>query len=445
MAKISKYTLPLAFMASFGLILAACDTFKEKIPLSGKREAVLSIDTALLPDSGAISNPVIVPPQERNKDWPQVGGNPSHLMPNLVLPTQLSQAWATNVGYGTSEDHRLTSGPVVGDGRVYICDAMGKVFAVSVKDGQILWSVDSLPEADASEAMGGGVAYDNGVVYCATSFGELVAIQALDGKILWRKSLGAPSRIAPTIKDGRVYALNINNEIHAFTTKGDALWNHAGISEAAGILGGASPAVGEGVVVATYSSGEVFAFDVNNGEPAWGDLLNPALRIDSVASIAHIRARPIICGGVVYVISHGGQMVAQDLRTGSRLWQREIGGIRTPAVMGDTIFAISNEADLIAIKKPTGQIHWAVPLTKTDEHKKPILWAGPVVAGDSLILTSSHGKLLFASPKDGKVIKILDMPSGSSLSPIVADGALYVLTDGGTLVKYAQSSEEQNK
>lgn len=445
MTKAKKNTLTLTLMTSLCFVLTACDSFKEKIPLSGKREAVLSIDTALLPDPATTGTPVILPPQERNKDWPQAGGNPSHTMPNLTLPAQLGQAWATTVGYGISDDHRLTAGPVIGDGRVYICDAVGKVFAVSVQDGQVLWSVDSVPEAEASEAMGGGIAYDNGILYCATSFGELLAMQAQDGKILWRKPLGAPSRIAPTIKDGHVYALTINNEIHAFTTRGEELWSHSGISEAAGILGGASPAVAGSVVIAAYSSGEIFAFNTNNGQPIWGDLLNPALRVDSVASIAHIRARPIICGGIVYVISHGGQMVAQELETGSRLWQREIGGIRTPTTIGDTIFAVSNEADLIGIKKATGKIHWAVPLPKTDDNKKPILWAGPIIAGDSLILTSSHGKLLFVSPKDGKIIKSLNMPGGSSLSPIVADGALYVLTDEGTLVKYAQSAGEENK
>ncbi len=432
-----------ALLTSSALFFSACDSFKDKVILSGKRETVLSIESTLTPDYALAKTPVMIPAKERNKDWPQAGGNPSHMMPHLTLDRPLNPTWSTNIGSSASEDHRLTAGPIIGDGRIYASDAMGIVSAVNVKDGTVIWTVNPLPE-DAGEAMGGGVAYDNGFVYCTTFVGDLVAIQAKDGKIMWRKSMGAPSRVAPTIKNGTVYALTINNEIHAFTARtGHALWSHAGISEAAGILGGASPAVGDGVVIATYSSGEIFAFQANTGQPLWGDLLNPALRIDSVASIAHIRARPVISGSTVYIISHGGQMIATDLKSGSRLWQREIGGIRSPAVVGDSIFVITNDADLVCIKKATGQIHWASALPKIDTDKKTILWAGPIVADDSLILAGSNGELLFANPKNGSIKKTLNMQASSSQSPIVADGALYVLTDDAAILKYSKEETKQ--
>jgi outer membrane protein assembly factor BamB len=428
--------------SSAALWLTGCDMFKEKIVLSGKRETFLTLDSAVLPDPMAARTSVLLTSKVPNTDWPQAGGNAAHVMPNLALSQSLGQIWSTSVGSGGSEDHRITSGPVIANGILYTCDALGKIFAIEAKGGKILWSVDPLPVGGhASDAIGGGVAYDAGLVYSTTSFGELLALQAQDGKIVWRKPLGAPSRIAPTLKDGKVYALTINNEIHAFAAKtGDSLWTHSGISEAAGILGGASPAVCDGVAIAVYSSGEIFAFQAHTGEPIWGELLNPALRIDSVASIAHIRARPVIDGGVVYVISHGGQMVALDLKTGQRLWQRDIGGIRTPALMGDSLFMVTNDADLLCIQKATGQIRWAIPLPKvTQDDRKPILWAGPIIAGDALILAGSHGKLILASPKDGMTLKILDMPDSSNQSPIVAEGALYVLTDDATLVKYSGS------
>jgi outer membrane protein assembly factor BamB len=442
MIRTSKSISMIALATTAITLFSACDTFKEKVPLTGKRETILSIDTSLMPDPAVTHTPVTVPPSTRNQEWPQAGGMPSHVMSNAALAQPLNETWVASIGAGTSEDHRMTSGPVVGQGHVFVSDAMGAISAINGKDGTILWTVNPLPEGHTSEAMGGGVAYDNGKVYCTTSFGEIVALQAKDGKVVWRQSIGAPSRVAPTIHDGKVYALSINNEIHAFSAQsGSSLWTHAGISEAAGILGGASPAVSKGIVVSAYSSGEIFAFDAGSGQPIWGDLLNPALRIDSVASIAHIRARPVISGGVVYIVSHGGQMVALDHKTGNRLWQREIGGIRSPAVIGDSIFIVTNDGDLACIKRATGQIHWATALPKVDSDKKAVLWAGPIVAGGSLVLTGSNGQILFVSLKDGKVSKTIEMGVSSSLSPIAADGALYVLTDDGKVIKY--SSEEQ--
>ena len=134
-------------------------------------------------------------------------------------------------------------------------------------------------------------------------------------------------------------------------------------------------------------------------------------------------------------------MVAFDLKTGNRLWQRDLGGIRSPALMGDSLFAVTNESDLVCIKKSTGQIHWAIALPRLDKDQKPVLWAGPLIANGSLLLTGSEGQMLFASLQNGKTLKTVDMPAGASLSPVIADGALYVLTDDGSLLKY--SSEEK--
>lgn len=428
----------LSLMASSAVLLSSCDSFSQKVPLSGKRETVLSVETSVMPDLSLAKVPVTIPTAEVNKDWPQAGGNPTHAMPHLALDAALSLTWSTNIGQGSTDEHRLTSGPVIGGGRIYTADAKGSVSAVNSSDGTITWSVN-LSSDDTAEAMGGGISYDQETLYCTTFLGDLVALRAKDGKILWRKSLGAPSRVAPTIKNGHIYALTINNEIHAFNaSNGMLLWSHAGISEATGILGGASPAVHNNIVITTYSSGEVFALNANTGQPIWADLLSPALRIDSIASIAHIRARPVISGDMVYIISHGGQMIATDLKTGNRLWQIDVGGIRSPAVIGDSIFMVTNDGDLICIKKQTGQIHWSAALPKLDEDKKAILWAGPIVGGNSLILTGSHGKILFASLQNGTSLKTLDMKAGSNQSPIIAEGSLYILTDEADLLKYSK-------
>ena len=54
---------------------------------------------------------------------------------------------------------------------------------------------------------------------------------------------------------------------------GRRLWSNAGVEEAAGLLGGSTPAVLGNVVVAAYTSGELLAFDVVNGNSLWTDSL----------------------------------------------------------------------------------------------------------------------------------------------------------------------------
>ena len=71
-----------------------------------------------------------------------------------------------------------------------------------------------------------------------------------------------------------------------------------------------------------------------------------------------------------------------------------------------------------------------------DKRRDLIKWNGPVLAGDRLLVTSTHGYALSVSPYSGEVISGIEMPAGSSTPPIVVDGTFIVLTDEGELVAY---------
>lgn len=67
-------------------------------------------------------------------------------------------------------------------------------------------------------------AFPGDQVYVTTGFGEVVALKAADGRIVWRKMLGKPFRAAPTLADGRVFVVSIDNELSALSaTNGEIL------------------------------------------------------------------------------------------------------------------------------------------------------------------------------------------------------------------------------
>lgn len=427
--------LPL-FIAS--LILTACDVFKEKEKFTGARESYLTLDEKVTPDPTLVKTAVVLPSVEKNKDWTQVAAGPTHAMRNFALGTDLKEVFKVNVGSGGTDEHRLISNIVIGEGKAFAMDAFGKVSAVDAKTGALVWSQETAPEGKNTEGLGGGLAYDKDVVYATSSFGDVLALKAQDGKILWRTSVIAPVRIAPTVKDGRVFVSTISNELAAIDAKsGKILWSHGGIAEAASLLGGGAPAVADNVVVVTYSSGEIYAIRAENGHPLWSETLTSVIGVDSVSSIPHIVAAPVIDRDLVFTIGHGGRMAAIDLKSGVQVWQREISGISTPAVVGGFIFLIDIDGNILCLKRDTGQIHWAVPLPKTQNGGEKVIWSGPVVAGGSLVLTGTGGEILFLSPKDGKEQKKLKASSSISLPPVLADGTLYVLTDSADLIAWA--------
>jgi outer membrane protein assembly factor BamB len=240
------------------------------------------------------------------------------------------------------------------------------------------------------------------------------------------------------VSDGRVFAVTVDNQLEVrAASDGRALWSHSGTPESAGLLGGASPAVEGDVVVAAYSSGELVALRVENGRQLWTDSLASARRTDALSALADIRGRPVIDRGRVFAISHSGRMVAIDLRTGERLWEQDIGGTEAPWVAGDFIYVISNDSELVCLTRRDGRVRWVQELpryTDLKAKKGALIWSGPILGGDRLIVVASNGEALSLSPYTGAPLGRVKLPDGTYLTPIIANETLFVLTDAADLI-----------
>ena len=433
----------LALALALVLAVAGCESYnpfgsKEEPKLEGERIAVLLENPDIEPDPLIADLDVVLPAPQTNADWPQSGGVPSHVMNHLALADAPKEVWERSIGSGSSSTRRLLASPVVADGVVYTMDSQSEVRAFSAEDGDRLWSVDVSDDQDEEGDLGGGIAYDKGRLYVATGFAQVIALDAETGDVIWRERAFAPLRSAPTIADGRVFALTIDNRLLALSAEdGRTLWTHTGIAEVAGILGGASPAVFEDTVVVPHSSGEIFALRTDTGRALWSDSLAAVRRADPVSPLADIRSNPVIDGGLVFAVSHSGRMVAIDMRTGGRVWEKQVGGIQAPWVAGDYLYVVTQEGMVLCLAKANGRIRWVRELPRwQDEEAKEgaILWAGPVLAGDRLILAGSQGEALSISPYTGEVLGKLELPDDVLIAPIVANGTVYFLTDDAELV-----------
>lgn len=411
-----------------------------KIPLEGDRISVLLHQRSLSPDPEVVEHQIQLPAPTPNADWTQAGGTASHAMHHITINETINNAWRADIGDGSSDEVRIVGTPIVADGRVYAMDSMSNVSAFDIANGRRLWTVELTPEEEDDDHISGAMAYENGRVFVTTGFAQAIALDAGNGTIMWRKMLPGPMRTAPTVRGGKVFIITVDSRLFALNAStGDELWNYSGIPEIASLLGGASPAVDSGVVIAPFASGELVALKAENGRVLWTDSLTSRRRTDVVSTMAHIRGRPIIDRGLVFAISHGGLMVAIDLRTGRRVWDKEISGLASPWVAGDYIYLLTNDAEVAAISRDNGSIYWVQALPRFEdpiEKDNPIVWSGPVLASDRLLITGSHGEVYSISPYNGAIMGKVDMPSGISVAPIIADGSVYFLANDATLVAY---------
>jgi len=428
------------------VLLSGCDTVNEWFgktpdpPLPGERVAVLTRERKVEVDQRLADVAVTLPPAVTNAAWTQAGGTPEHAPGHLALSDKPAEAWRGDIGSGSSSSRSLLGTPVIADGHIYAMDAESYVAALDERSGRQLWRVDTKPENERGGASGGGVAYADGRVFAATGYAEVLALDPANGNVIWRKRVPGPVRGAPTVAGGRVFVLTLDNQLAALSaTDGEVQWTHQGILETAGLLGAVSPAVTPTLVVAPYSSGELYGLRPENGRVAWQESLAAIRRAGALSSLADIRGLPVVDRGIVYAISHSGRMVAIDERIGVRIWETEIGGTQTPWLAGDFLFVVTNDAEVVAVTRQAGRVRWVAPLDRfkdPEDKKGPITWSGPVLAGGKLYVTGSHGQMLALSPVDGQIVGRYSLQSDTYLPPVVANNTLYVLGDNGTLVAY---------
>ena len=429
-----------ALLLLAGLALSGCSWFaSKKQPLPGERISVLSLDRELKPDPNLARIAISLPKPTVNADWPEPGGYPNHAMQHLALPYSLTPAWKVSVGEGSGRYTQVLAQPVVEGGRVYAMDGGSEVGAYAASNGARIWQVDVKPGRHGN-SFGGGIAFWKGRLYVSTGYAQVLALDPATGKIIWKTSVGAPVRSGPTVADGRVFVVTVENELVALATDdGRRLWSQDGIPETAGLLGSSSPAVEGEVVVVGYSSGELYALTVENGRSLWSDNLAAARNSDAVSALADIRGRPVIDRGRVFAVSHSGRMVSIDLRTGERDWEQDIGSTHGPWVAGDYVYVLSNDNELICLTRNDGKVRWVRQLPSYEDEKAkedPIEWAGPVLGSDRLILLSSNGWALSVSPYTGAPLGREQIPGGAFVDPVIANNTLYILSDDGELSAY---------
>jgi outer membrane protein assembly factor BamB len=369
-------------------------------------------------------------------DWPVPGGTLQQSVENVDAAPAFQIAWRRSIGVGSSRRHHITAPPIAADGRLFVMDGGSTVSAHDARTGAPIWHVNIMPKSKRDhEAWGGGVAYADGKIYASSGFKEVVQIDAKTGAIGWRSRTEAPIHAAPSVADGRVFAVDVNDELLAFDAgSGLQLWTYQALTEPARMLAASSPAVENDTLVTSFASGELVALRAANGNELWNAALARASRTNALSEIRDIAGRPVIYKTDVFAVSHADYFAAVDLRTGSVRWTLPVSAITTPWASGDVVYVVDQSGEVICVSRDSGQVYWIRDLNEGLKKKKRAYWSSPLLAGNRLITLSNKGVALALNPKTGATVATLRLGSEALMGPIAVNGMIYAVTESGQLV-----------
>jgi outer membrane protein assembly factor BamB len=378
----------------------------------------------------------LLPPPAPQQDWPVPGGTLEQSVENVAAAPAFQVAWRRSIGVASSRKHHITAPPIAEGGRIFVMDGTADVSAHDARTGAQMWRTNITPRSRRDhDAWGGGLAYANGKIYVSSGFREVVQLDARTGALGWRTRTDAPVHAAPTVAEGRVFVVDVNDELLAFdATNGQQIWTYQALTEPARVLASSSPAVDNDTLITSFASGELVALRTANGNELWNASLSRASRTNALSEIRDIAGRPVVYKTDVFAVSHADFFAAVDLRTGSVRWNLPVSAITTPWAAGDVVYVVDQVGEVICISRDSGQVYWIRDLNAGLKKKKRSYWSSPLLANDRLITLSSKGVAMALNPKTGATLSSLRLGSGALIGPIAVNGLVYAVTEGGDLI-----------
>lgn len=432
----AKFPGPTALPWMAALALAALAGCADDDSISGERIPVREIASQTQEIDPGPPSPL--PPVVSNENWPQRDGNAAGGGFHPAHAGGFEVAWRYRTGSGANSEWPHIAPPAVADGVVVVLDPSFVVHAVGAEQGRELWRAELVPDGEsASDAVGGGVAIADGNVYVATGFGEVASLGLDDGSLRWRSRTSAPVHASPLAVGARVATVARDDIVRVFDSgTGEELWSARGAGAPAVFLQSSSPAARDGIVAVPYGSGEVAAYQLENGTELWRALLAGDARDAPVAAFADVTAGPTIVGDKVFAGTRRGEFAAMDWRTGDKAWTRTIGAGTGGWVLGDSVYVVDGSASLLRLSVANGGGFWRLTLPAfedPDDSEDPIHYASPVVAGGRVLVGASDGVLHVVDAATGAPVDRLSLGPALPAGAAVAGGTVFLFDGDGVL------------
>lgn len=266
------------------------------------------------------------------------------------------------------------------------------------------------------------------VAYISSQDGLITAYHADNGYVLWHHQLPSPSPYR--------YLLATNTTLYTISRYGNG-----GIIEALRSTDGMllwqrpTPAPGiqplqidGGILYINTADGPVLALNGNNGALLWQFASHERVPSDSKLYAAE---------GVAAIVSDMGTVDVLHATTGKLLYSYPyVNGAWKPTVENNIIYIASGEGWLEARRTSDGSLIWRTPSNNTN------FWS-PTVTGGLVFVDNGHSMMNVLRSTDGHLLWQYNISEGVAQQPVLQDHTVFLTTLAGSVVALHASDGSQ--
>lgn len=331
----------------------------------------------------------------------------------------------------TATGGAINSSPTVAGGMVYAGSNDGNLYAFDASSGAIRWKYPAYGPVTGSPTVSNGIVYiDINTGNSLFEFAELVALNAATGAVVWQYQFYPPDvGSSVTVSGNSVYLtepFTLGLAVFDAST-GAVQWD----STTNGLYTG-NPAIANGTIYVGGVYGIAAAFDQQTHAQKWyyyiNDIQNNGIIVSSIGS-------PTVDAANVYIPASDGNMYALDVNTGEPKWKQNTGtGNFSTATRGDgMIFTTTSGGNMYALDTATGAVKWTndIALSGTGH--------------GNVNSTFANGILYLGNPNG--VLYAIDAASGDVKWSFATGGSVYagpcVIDSKGNVYHPAVSGDQQ--
>ncbi|MES3016126.1 MAG: PQQ-binding-like beta-propeller repeat protein [Bacteroidota bacterium] len=318
----------------------------------------------------------------------------------------------------------VVSTPAYANGLVIFGNSLGKIEAVSVKDGKPRWSYQT----------GGGIyssaAADGNNIVMGSGDGSIYCLNSKNGKVNWILKTSASVLGAVEIENHIAYVGGSDHRFRAIDVKsGKEVWSFDGLTGSVV----SKPLIYDGKVIFGSWDTHLYALDKATGSLVWKWNNGSAVRHFSPAM-----CNPLAYDGVVYIVAPDKFLSAIDAATGKTLWRSNAATIRESiGISADNklIYGKTMNDEIVAFRtdRTKGELAWRLNAGFGYEHVPSMLIEnnGQVYFGTKSGVTYSIDpalqKINWAYKLDNSMINTVNVIGKNKVVVASMDGKVSVL------------------